>query len=157
MGQEGPVTEGNMCPHAEWRSTPCFLSRPDVTTGRTAGELQGVRQGRPPASAWKAQQLLNVSFNHFKGPPPSGPGLDAGLELQACASPCTLGLQACTSPLHTGVTGMHHADFRISAGPREMGLNVLPTMFECTGGLRMDSSLSFLPRHVTGPSKVGPG
>lgn len=156
-----------MCPHAEWRSTPCFLSGPDVTTRRTAGELQGVRQGRPPASAWKAQQLLNISINHLKGPPPSGPGLDVGLELQACAFPCTLGLQACTSPCTLGlqactspctrVTGVHHADFRISAGPREMGLNVLHTMFEFTGGLRMASSLSFWPRHMAAPSKVGPG
>lgn len=100
MGQEGPVTEGDMCPHAEWRSTPCFLSGPDVTTGRTAGELQGVRQGRPPASAWKAQQLLNISINHLKGPPPSGPGLDVGLELQACASPARWGYRHAPPPAH---------------------------------------------------------
>lgn len=44
-------------------------------------------------------------------------------------------------PLHTGVTGMHHADFLISAVPREMRLNVFRTMLEFTGGLRTASSL----------------
>lgn len=48
-------------------------------------------------------------------------------------------------PLHTGVTVMHHADFPISAVPREIGLNVLHTVFEFTGGLRTASSLFFLP------------